>query len=236
MRFVTEATGAWINEIPERTRSNYPEIRDDNFWSLFEACRDYSMMHVPGFLSLYNSIRYIKANQLPGDFVECGCFLGGASIFMSLLRDQLGLGHKSIWLFDSFEGFPDHEKDKLIPNGQEMESVRYENFLTAVQENFQEVNPGYNNIKFIQGFVENTIPNCEINALSLLRLDTDFYSSTKAELEGLYSRLVRGGVLIVDDYGVFEGAQRATDEFFSTLQSPPMLSRIDQAVWAGIKP
>ena len=236
MRLVTEATGAWINEIPERIRSNYPEIRDANFWQLFEACRNYSMLHISGFLNLYNSVRYIKANQLPGDFVECGCFLGGASIFMSLLRDQLGLEDKTIWLFDSFEGFPNNEKDRLIPNGVEMTSIRYDNFQESVRRNFQEVNPGCKNLVFVQGFVEKTIPATNIGAISLLRLDTDFYLSTKAELEGLYSRLVRGGVLIVDDYGVFEGAQHATDEFFSGLQSPPMLNRIDQAVWAGVKP
>ena len=236
MRLVTEATGAWINDVPERIRSNYPEILDANFWQLFEACRAYSMLHIPGFLNLYNSVRYIKANQIPGDFVECGCFLGGASIFMSLLRNQLGMEDKTLWLFDSFEGFPNDETDRLIPNGVAMKSIRYANFQESVRQNFEDINPNCKNLVFVEGFVEKTIPATNIGAIALLRLDTDFYLSTKAELEGLYSRLVRGGVLIVDDYGVFEGAQRATDEFFSKLQSPPMLNRIDQAVWAGVKP
>lgn len=228
--------GADINNIPERRRESYPEIRDDLFWSLYGRCINYSMMHISGFLNLYQSIRYIHANHIPGDFIECGCFLGGASIFMSLLRDHLSMTDKRIWVLDTFEGFPPGEQDALIGTGNTMLSVRYENFQLAVRQNFDEANPGCRNLQFVQGLVEETIPRTKTGALSLLRLDTDFYLSTKAELEGLYGRLVRGGVLIVDDYGAFEGSRKATDEFLAGLPYPPMLNRIDCAVWAGVKP
>lgn len=228
--------GAGINDIPERRRASFPEIQDELFWELYQTCLNYSMMHAPGFINLYQSVRYIHASGLAGDFVECGCFLGGASIFMSLLRDRLGLADRTVWVFDTFEGFPADQQDALIAGGQTMTSIRFDNFLAAVKQNFEQANPGYRRVNFIEGFVEDTIPATDTGAIALLRLDTDFYLSTKAELEGLYPRLVRGGVLIIDDYGLFEGSRRATDEFLATLQSPPLLNRIDCAVWAGVKP
>lgn len=72
--------------------------------------------------------------------------------------------------------------------------------------------------------------------MALLRLDTDFYSSTKIELEVLYPQLCPGGVLIVDDYGLFQGARKATDEYFAAADRKPLLNRIDVGVWAGVKP
>ena len=73
-----------------------------------------------------------------------------------------------------------------------------------------------NNIKFIEGEVEKTLLYEENlpKKISILRLDTDFYSSTKKELEILYPRLVSGGVCIIDDYGYWKGARQAVDEYF----------------------
>jgi O-methyltransferase len=187
-------------------------------------------------MNLYQSLKYIKANQIPGDIVECGCFLGGASIFMSLLARHLGMTEKTIWLFDTFEGFPVGEEDRLVTTGQVMHSIQLENFQEAVRQNFVEAGSTCDNVNFVPGFVEETLPRTDVGAICLLRLDTDFFASTMAEFEGLYHRLVRGGVLIVDDYGMFEGSRRATDEFLSRLQMPPLLNRIDDGVWAGVKP
>ena len=77
--------------------------------------------------------------------------------------------------------------------------------------------PNGENISFIKGAVENTLkiaPNLP-NKIAILRLDTDFYSSTKIELDILYPRLIEGGVLIIDDYGSWKGSKKAVDEFFS---------------------
>ena len=238
MRYAREATelGDRIDDLPERRRASFPEIQDETFWLLYSVASKYSLLHVTGFYNLYQSLRYIQANELPGDIVECGCFLGGASIFLTMLRDELAMGDKAVWLFDTFEGFPDGQQDALVGSGHVMHSVRFENFQQAVRANFAEATPTSGNINFVQGFVEDTIPTASVGAISLLRLDTDFYTSTLAELQGLYGRLVRGGVIIVDDYGLFEGSRRATDEFLASLQSPPLLNRIDRGVWAGVKP
>ena len=238
MRYITEMTdlGIKINDMPERRRESYPELKDELFWKLYGVASKYSLLHVTGFYNLFQSLKYIHDNKLPGDIVECGCFLGGASIFMALMRDQLGLSAKRVWLFDTFEGFPEGEEDALVGNGQIMNSVRFVNFQQDVRDNFKEACPDARNVEMVQGAVEVTIPSTSIGAISLLRLDTDFYLSTLAEFDGLYARLVRGGVIIVDDYGMFEGSRRATDEYLGRLQSPPLLNRIDHGVWAGVKP
>ncbi len=68
-------------------------------------------------------------------------------------------------------------------------------------------------VHFVPGKVEDTVPQKAPESIALLRLDTDWYSSTRHELEHLYPRLVSGGVLILDDYGWWQGARQATDEW-----------------------
>src|SRR5262249_13635218 len=89
---------------------------------------------------------------------------------------------------------------------------------------------------FVKGLLENTaadVPSLE--RLALLRLDTDWYASTKAGLEHLYPRLVSGGILIVDDYGHYKGQRQAVAEYFSAGQQPILLSRIDYSCRLAVK-
>ena len=96
---------------------------------------------------------------------------------------------------------------------------------------------GYNTEKlhFIKGKVENTLPEYAPKQISLLRLDTDWYESTKHELTHLFPRLVSGGVLILDDYGYWAGAKKAVDEYFSQNKTQILLNRIDQTGRIAIK-
>jgi hypothetical protein len=91
-------------------------------------------------------------------------------------------------------------------------------------------------IHFVKGMVEDTLPQNAPAEIALLRLDTDFYKSTKHELVHLYPRISSNGVLILDDYGVFRGARQATDEYFAENNIPVFLSRVDEAVRLAIKP
>jgi len=228
--------GEDLDRLPGRMRANFPEITDELFWQLYSTASPFSLLHVTGFYNVYQSMRYILHNDLPGDFVECGCFLGGVGIFMTLLREHLHMTDRIIWLLDTFEGFPDGQHDCQIGSDTLIQSVRFENFRGHVVDNFAHCQAPCSNLRIIEGPVEKTLPTLDIRVIALLRLDTDFYASTKAELEYLYGRLVRGGVLIVDDYGIFQGARRATDEHFARLPAAPLLNRIDSGVWAGVKP
>jgi hypothetical protein len=108
--------------------------------------------------------------------------------------------------------------------------------MGAVRENLAESGCVQDDFVLVRGKVEDTIPTASLNNLAFLRLDTDFYSSTRCELEHIYPKLNPGGVLIVDDYGLWVGARKATDEYFARLRHPPLLNRIDAGVWAGVKP
>jgi hypothetical protein len=237
LKFASAAVlGDELDRLPGRMRSSFPEIADEVFWKLYAAASPFSLLHVTGFYNIYQSMHYIRRNDLAGDLVECGCFLGGVGIFMALLREILAMTDRTIWLLDTFEGFPDGQEDCLLGMDTPVQSVRFANFRTDVEENFLHCHLPCHNLRLVEGPVEETLPTLDIRIIALLRLDTDFYASTRAELEHLYGKLVRGGVLIVDDYGIFQGSRRATDEFLAGLPAPPLLNRIDGGVWAGVKP
>jgi hypothetical protein len=104
-----------------------------------------------------------------------------------------------------------------------------------VAANLQSTGYPDENVILIEGKVEETIPQTLPDSISLLRLDTDWYESTKHELTYLYPRLSRSGVLIIDDYGYWQGAKEATDEYFSQLKMKPLLQRIDYTGRLAIK-
>jgi O-methyltransferase len=224
-----------IDQLPGRRRETFPEISDESFWQLYERCKDYSLVHVTGFYNVYRSMHYLAANKIIGAAVECGCFLGGIAMFIGLLRKRLDL-RMEIILFDTFKGPPIGSTSDMILE-QKLEtpdSLPY--FRDATTSHIYEALGSMNGYKLVEGLVEETLPVTETGRISLLRLDTDFYQSTSQELHWLYPRLVSGGILIIDDYGLVVGSRQATDEYLGSLSNPPLLNRIDMGVWAGIKP
>lgn len=176
---------------------------------------------------LSEAIKYCKINKLEGDFVECGVWRGGNILLYKFLNDHYLLD-KTIFGYDTFEGMTEPEKIDIDYKGQDAlqrlnDSIRDENRINIhCYSSIEMVNKNIlkyknlENINLIKGPVEKTLLE-EKNLpkkISILRLDTDWYRSTKVELEILYPRLVSGGVLIIDDYGHWQGAQKAVDEFF----------------------
>jgi O-methyltransferase len=231
MRYANEALPS-IDGNPLRLRSNFPEITNEEFWQFYERCMPYSLLQVPGFYNLYQSVCHVARNQIQGDFVECGCLFGGASIFAYLAMRSKGLKRK-IYLFDTFEGID--EVGPLV-NGEVLNHGQIPSYYENVKLNITECGCDLNDFVLIGGKVEETLSANTIDKIAILRLDTDFYSSTRFELEYLYPNLVPGGALIIDDYGVFQGSRDATDEYLAKLDCAPLLNRIDSAVWAGVKP
>ena len=90
-------------------------------------------------------------------------------------------------------------------------------------------------VTYVRGPVEETIPGTMPHRIALLRLDTDWYASTAHELRHLFPRLVTGGVLIIDDYGHWEGARRAVDEYFRDSDAKVLLNRIDYTGRIGVR-
>lgn len=108
--------------------------------------------------------------------------------------------------------------------------------LEEVQSNMRKTEYPFEKINFIEGRIEETIPKTMPAKISILRLDTDWYDSTKHELEHLYPLLSSGGILIIDDYGHWSGARKAVDEFFSRQAFQPFLHRIDYTRRLLVKP
>jgi O-methyltransferase len=222
-----------IDKYPIRKRESFQQIREEDFWEHYEIAKAYSMLQVTGFFDIYQCMRYIKVNNIPGDLVECGCFLGGSSIFIAMMRKLFGLEDRVLHVFDTFTGFPEGSVDKR--KGQPSIGPSYEDFFESVRDNFEQT-VGTDNIVFHQGVVEETLEGFNPGPLALMRLDTDYYPSTQKEFEVLYPLLVEDGVLIVDDYGQYEGSRKATDEYLATLDRKPLLALIDSGVVSGVKP
>ena len=162
-------------------------------------------------------------------------------MLMALSLLELGDVSRRLYLYDTYAGMTEPtEEDVIAWNGvsvcekrrQEQREGRDSFSSWAIGQEEVESNmkaTGYpqEQTRYVAGDVCETLKACAPQKVALLRLDTDWYASTCAELELLYPRLVSGGVLIIDDYGHFAGARRAVDEYFGTLRFLPYLSRVD---------
>jgi len=199
-------------------------------------------------IGLRAAVKYVMTNRLPGDFVECGVWRGGSTMAAALTFLEAGETFRELWLFDTFKGMPPPQGVDVKWDGttaQELLDSHPQNTedyiwaiapLETVRANL--ASTGYPEARWhlIQGRVEETIPNHAPATIAILRLDTDWYESTKHELEHLYSRVVPGGVVIIDDYGWYRGSRKAVDEFFANLPFKPFLNRMDRSGRLIIKP
>jgi O-methyltransferase len=175
--------------------------------------------------------------------VECGVWRGGSVMAMLHTLKRLGETSRHIHLFDTFEGMSEPTRADVSYDG-EIASVTYKRdnekliavSLDDVKKRVLEVGYDPSKIHFVKGKVEETIPASSPEKIALLRLDTDWYESTIHEMNHLYPRLARGGVLIIDDYGHWKGSKKAVDEYLAKHKIPLFLSRIDYTGRLSIKP
>jgi hypothetical protein len=163
---------------------------------------------------------------------------------MILTLQDLGVSDRDIYLYDTFEGMTAPTAQDVSPleppaldtwqAAERLGEKPWNELFDTSGFNEEDVrrrllSSGYpsERLHFVRGKVEDTLPGIAPEAIALLRLDTDWYESTRHELDHLYPRLARAGVLIVDDYGHWEGARRAVDEYFETHGPAPLMNRID---------
>ncbi len=204
---------------------------------LFERDQSLPLLHsstnIERDYALYQSVRYIIAAGIPGDIVECGVFRGGNTVLAANTLRALG-ANRRIWLYDTFDDVPyPGESDEWYGGEHLGREGPYLQTASLGEVKANMATTGHDDVVFIKGLVEETIPAQAPEEIALLRLDTDWYESTRHELEHLYPRLSKGGVLIVDDYGHFEGARRAVDDYFH--DKPVLLNRIDYSARLVIK-
>ena len=230
--------------VRERRRATALADMDQEFWPLHEACRAATLTSAERLYALYKAVEYIVRNDIPGDFVECGVWRGGSVMMMALaLRHFGGLGRR-LHCFDTFEGMsPPGPRDIRHDTGEFATDILQDRShafwavatLDVVRENLAKTDYPPELVTYCQGKVEETLPSAAPSRIALLRLDTDWYESTKHELVHLYPRLAMGGVLIIDDYGFWRGARQATDEYFRDIPSATLLNRTDATGRIGVK-
>jgi len=225
----------------------YLSDMEGDFIEIWENIKLFTMTSVERGYSLYKSVEYIVKNNIPGDFVECGVWKGGSCMLMAMALEKFGDRERKIYLYDTYEGMPKPTEEDIISwNGrsvlekwEEDKSGKKDNFgswavgLDEVKENISRINYPRTNLIFVPGDVAETLKKVKPENISLLRLDTDWYASTVEELETLYPLLVEKGVLIIDDYGHFDGARKAVDEYFQNRTI--LLNRIDYTGRISIK-
>jgi len=215
--------------------SPHGTVSDDmgeEFRALHADVQALTMTSAERLFGLHQAIRYLHAAEIPGDVVECGVWRGGSSMMAALTLMALDVT-RPLWLYDTFEGMTaPSEHDKPFQGTPDAAEAEYRRSLEWADASLQDVqanmaNTGYPTelVRYVRGDIAQTLPAEMPDSVALLRLDTDWYASTRHELEHLWPRLSPGGVLIIDDYGHWEGARKAVDEFFA--DTPVLLARLD---------
>ncbi len=222
-----------------------PDFSADEIATL-QAVRGKTMTTDDRLIALIRAVAHVTEHALPGDFVECGVWKGGSMMAAALTLIRLGAANRVLHLYDTYDGMPppsDKDRDYLgnsAASQLQMQDRDAEVWARAqldeVQCNMLSTAYPPDRVHYIKGKVEDTIPGHAPDRIALLRLDTDWYESTRHEMEHLFSRLVPGGVLILDDYGHWEGARRAVDEYLGEHRIPLLLCRIDATGRIAIKP
>lgn len=205
--------------------------------------RPFTMTTARRLAALCDGVEYVSRHAIPGALVECGVWRGGSMMAAALTLLRAGDTSRDLYLFDTFQGMPAPTErdtkswyDGYSPVGRwrrgrekggEAENEWHYVPVERVRATLESTGYPPERLHLVPGMVEDTIPAQAPEQIALLRLDTDWYASTRHELEHLFPRLADGGVLVIDDYGHYEGARQAVDEYFEGTGRRILLNRID---------
>jgi hypothetical protein len=230
---------------PARRGPRLPADFDRGTAAVCGAVAAYTMTSPERIAALVEAVRYVSRHAIAGDIVECGVWRGGS--MMAVAQTLLELGDlRRLHLFDTFDGMPppaDVDRDRsgasaadmMATSDKETSSIWARSPLEDVRRNLSGTGYPADRVEFVVGRVEETVPSRAPETIAILRLDTDWYESTRHELVHLFPRLSVGGVLIIDDYGHWEGARKAVDEYLADHGVRLLLNRIDVTGRIGIK-
>jgi hypothetical protein len=210
-----------------------PGYYEDEVKTIVRTVRSRTMTAHEKLNALVVATRYLVDHEIPGAMVECGVWRGGSMQAVALALLDRGVTDRDLHLYDTFEGMTEPtEADKALDGTPAAELLARQSrdariwavaSLEDVQEGMAETGYPAERIHYHVGKVEDTIPAQAPERIALLRLDTDWYESTRHELEHLYARVPPGGVVIFDDYSTWQGARQAVDEFIARLGEPLLL-------------
>ena len=198
-----------------------------------------TMVSFERLATLWLQVQHLDKHEIPGDLVECGVWRGGSAGMMALAHLQSrSNASRHLHLFDSWQGMPEPDRDfdgalaveySGGVGGRTLEPIgRCVAALDEVRQLLErEIAYPPELIHYHVGWFQETLERTQVDKILLLRLDGDWYESTKICLEYLYPRVVKGEIVILDDYGYWAGCRKATDEFIERLSEPVMLHHID---------
>lgn len=220
-----------------------PDV-DSEVRETFGRVAPFTMTSPQRIAAVCDAVRYVTKAGISGAYVECGVWRGGSSMAAAITLISAGDQDRDLLLFDTFEGMSapgEHDfraEDKtaaasLLDQAEKTEKIWCRASIEDVAANMALTGYPSDKIHLCRGMVEQTLPDQAPESIAILRLDTDWYESTRHELEHLYPRLAVGGVLIIDDYGYWAGARKAVDEYFA--DRPILLNRIDRTGRIAVK-
>jgi hypothetical protein len=242
VRRLLRSTGYDVVRFNERPNDIEPSVSET-----IRVVRPYTMTSVQRLVALCDAVQYVVRNQIPGDIVECGVWKGGSMMAVARTLMQAGDQSRHLYLFDTYEGMiSPSDKDISAAGESASDLLRNEDkedsesvWCVATLDEVRRVvgGIGYESTKvhFVKGRIEETLPKMAPERISLLRLDTDWYESTRHEMRQLFPRLSKGGVLIIDDYGYWLGARQAIDEYIKENKLQILLHRVDETGRCAIK-
>jgi predicted O-methyltransferase YrrM len=175
--------------------------------------------------ALYEGVRLVARNKVSGDIVECGTARGGSAALLGLAAQRFGV-RCTIWAFDTFEGIPSATEADPDFEIARLYTGEFRGEVSDVEALLRRLGL-LERIRLVKGLFQDTVPMSPVNPIALLHLDGDWYESVKVCLDHLFDRVSPGGVIQIDDYGHWEGARKAVDEFLDARGLRPRLRWID---------
>jgi O-methyltransferase len=164
--------------------------------------------------NLEGCIRDVIRQRVPGDLIETGVWRGGACIFMRAVLKAWAELDRTVWVADSFRGLPMPDAGRTEDIEDALWAVPFLAVpMDRVKANFARYGLLDDQVRFLPGWFQDTLPTAPVERIAVMRLDGDMYDSTMVALNSLYPKLSVGGYVIIDDYHAVRGCQQAVDDF-----------------------
>ena len=241
------ATG-WAARARHFLLGPYSADYDDATVETIRRVRRHTLTSPARLEALISAVQHVAGARLPGAVVECGVWRGGSMMAVALTLQRCNAADRDLYLFDTFTGMTEPTPED-VDSGYDGFALKHMwerrrrgemNWIGVPADEVRAAmaSTGYpaERVQLVPGPVEATLPEQAPESIALLRLDTDWYASTRHEMEHLYPRLVPGGILLLDDYGHYPGARRAVDEYLAAHDEHVLLQRIDYTGRIATKP
>lgn len=218
------APGQIYTPCPPYAHSTYSPWFEDWFQEKFDLIRHRTAVKEDRAYILYRMSQAVA--DLEGEYAECGVYRGGTALLTAMALEERKQPGRRMHLFDTFEGMP--EKANTDPSNHEKGDFN-ETSLESVKELLHD----HAFVDFYPGEIPGTLEAVKDKQFAFVHIDVDLYETTKSSFEFFYSRMVRGGIMLCDDYGFLayeKAAKLAMDEFFADKMEHPMSLRTGQCL------